>query len=137
MQTAVPALFAFMGSASSSVGLSAWRWACASSHCENRCFHIGQRKQIIRTHLLSETSSDYVGLVPVVGLEPTRCRHQRILSPSRLPIPSHRRIRSSANYYITKRGRAQEKRKIFCPPPVEKRKIYRKPLDKPKTFMVK
>ena len=31
-------------------------------------------------------------LVPVVGLEPTRCRHQRILSPSRLPIPSHRRI---------------------------------------------
>ena len=30
-------------------------------------------------------------LVPVVGLEPTRCRHQRILSPSRLPIPSFRR----------------------------------------------
>ena len=35
------------------------------------------------------------GLVPVVGLEPTRCRHQRILSPSRLPIPSHRRICSN------------------------------------------
>ncbi len=31
-------------------------------------------------------------LVPMVGLEPTRCCHQRILSPSRLPIPSHRRI---------------------------------------------
>ncbi len=31
-------------------------------------------------------------MVPVVGLEPTRCRHQRILSPSRLPIPSHRRL---------------------------------------------
>ena len=31
-------------------------------------------------------------LVPVVGLEPTRCRHQRILSPSRLPIPSHRQV---------------------------------------------
>ena len=30
-------------------------------------------------------------LVPVVGLEPTRYRYQRILSPSRLPIPSHRR----------------------------------------------
>ena len=28
-------------------------------------------------------------LVPVVGLEPTRYRYQRILSPSRLPIPSH------------------------------------------------
>ena len=31
-------------------------------------------------------------LVPVVGLEPTRYCYQRILSPSRLPIPSHRRI---------------------------------------------
>ena len=28
--------------------------------------------------------------VPVVGVEPTRCHHQRILSPSRLPIPTHR-----------------------------------------------
>ena len=35
------------------------------------------------------------GMVPVVGLEPTRCRHQRILSPSRLPIPSHRHEFSS------------------------------------------
>ena len=34
-------------------------------------------------------------MVPVVGLEPTRCRHQRILSPSRLPIPSHRHEFSS------------------------------------------
>ena len=39
-------------------------------------------------------------LVPVVGLEPTRCRHQRILSPSRLPIPSHRRMRFIRNGYI-------------------------------------
>ena len=31
-------------------------------------------------------------LVPVAGLEPARCRHQRILSPSRLPIPSHRPV---------------------------------------------
>ena len=30
-------------------------------------------------------------VVPVVGLEPTRPRGQRILSPSRLPIPTHRR----------------------------------------------
>src|SRR5699024_7023761 len=63
MQTAAPALFAFMGSAFSSVGLSAWRSAYASPRYENRSFHIGQRKQIIRTHLLSETSSDYIGLV--------------------------------------------------------------------------
>ena len=29
-------------------------------------------------------------LVPVAGVEPARCRHHRILSPARLPIPSHR-----------------------------------------------
>ena len=92
MQTAAPALFAFMGPASSSVGLSAWRWACASPRCGSKWLRSGQRKAIIRTHRLSETGSDYIGLVPVVGLEPTRCRHQRILSPSRLPIPSHRRM---------------------------------------------
>ena len=32
-------------------------------------------------------------LVPVVGLEPTRCRHLGILSPVRLPIPPHRPTR--------------------------------------------
>ena len=32
-------------------------------------------------------------LVPVVGLEPTRYRYQRILSPPRLPIPTHRRLK--------------------------------------------
>ena len=31
-------------------------------------------------------------LVPVAGLEPARCRHRWILSPLRLPIPSHRQI---------------------------------------------
>ncbi len=31
-------------------------------------------------------------MVPKVGLEPTRYRYQRILSPSRLPIPSLRRM---------------------------------------------
>ena len=35
------------------------------------------------------------GMVPVVGLEPTRCRQQRILSPPRLPIPTHRQEFSS------------------------------------------
>ena len=34
-------------------------------------------------------------MVPVVGLEPTRCRQQRILSPPRLPIPTHRQEFSS------------------------------------------
>ena len=31
-------------------------------------------------------------LVPVTGLEPVRCRQRRILSPLRLPIPSHRQV---------------------------------------------
>ncbi len=31
-------------------------------------------------------------LVPVTGLEPVRCRQRWILSPLRLPIPSHRQI---------------------------------------------
>ena len=35
------------------------------------------------------------GMVPVVGLEPTRCRQQRMLSPPRLPIPTHRQEFSS------------------------------------------
>ncbi len=31
-------------------------------------------------------------LVPVAGVEPARYRYQRILSPPRLPIPTHRRL---------------------------------------------
>ena len=54
------------------LGLSAWRWACALPRCGNRWFRNGQRKQIIRTHLRLETSSDYIGLVRLKGLEPTR-----------------------------------------------------------------
>ena len=36
-------------------------------------------------------------LVPVAGVEPARYRYHWILSPARLPIPSHRRLRI---YYI-------------------------------------
>lgn len=32
-------------------------------------------------------------MVPTVGLEPTRCFHQRFLRPSSLPIPSCRRFK--------------------------------------------
>ena len=67
-----PRLFAFIWISSFSVVLLAWRSVCASLRCGNRCFRNGQRKQIIRTRLLLETSSDYIGLVPVVGVEPTR-----------------------------------------------------------------
>ena len=56
-------------------------------------------------------------LVPVVGLEPTRCRHQRILSPSRLPIPSHRRIWcclcEQRVYCITLLGKSQVDSAVF------------------------
>ena len=47
----------------------------------------GFKKKILRFSI--HEKPEYFQLVPVVGLEPTRCRHQRILSPSRLPIPSH------------------------------------------------
>ena len=50
-------------------------------------------------------------LVPVVGLEPTRCRHQRILSPSRLPIPSHRLIFLQHSYCTTFDAKSQA---LFC-----------------------
>ena len=45
-----------------SSALSAWRRVCASPCWENRRLCNGQRKQIIRTHLRSETSSDYIVL---------------------------------------------------------------------------
>ena len=82
--------FLFIEFVSFSVGLSAWKLAFSSRRCGNGYLHNGQNKPIIRTHHQSETGSDYIGLVPVVGLEPTRGLAQRILSPSRLPIPSHR-----------------------------------------------
>lgn len=68
-----PALFVFMWLSSlNSVAPLAWRQTCALPRCESRYFHTDRKKPIIRTHLLLETSSDYIGLVPVVGLEPTR-----------------------------------------------------------------
>ena len=61
--------FTFIGPLSSSDGLSASRPAFASFRCRSGCFHIGQRKQIIRTHLRSETSSDYIGLEGTVKID--------------------------------------------------------------------
>ena len=41
-----------------------------------------------------------VPMVPVAGLEPARHRWRWILSPLRLPIPSHRHgMKSEHNYY--------------------------------------
>ena len=72
VSTAAPALFAFMESASSFGGLSVSRWACVPPRYGSGYAQTSQRKPIIRTHPLSEKGSDYMGLVPVVGLEPTR-----------------------------------------------------------------
>lgn len=47
-------------------------------------------QKIIRT-LTWCLGSYYSGMVPVVGLEPTRILLHRILSPARLPISPHRR----------------------------------------------
>ena len=44
-------------------------------------------------------------VVPVTGLEPVRCRQRWILSPLRLPIPSHRR--GWLTYYIAWRRQIQ------------------------------
>ena len=43
-----------------------------------------------KTKPLSRDTAKGLSFMPVVGVEPTRCHHQRILSPSRLPIPTHR-----------------------------------------------
>ena len=64
-------LFCAYGVMASSEGPSAWRQACALPRCESRYFHTDRKKPIIRTHLLPETSSDYIGLVSPAGFEPT------------------------------------------------------------------
>ena len=66
--TSVVILWAF-----SSVGLLAWKWEECGSRWGSRLARIARNKQIIRTRpRLGRTGSDYIGLVPAVGLEPTR-----------------------------------------------------------------
>ena len=50
-------------------------------------------------------------LVPVTGLEPVRCRQRWILSPLRLPIPSHRQGKS---HYTGRAAKKQEGKGFFC-----------------------
>ena len=55
------------------VALSVWNLALWVRHWGNRLVRISWNKQIIRTHFpRGKSGSDYIGLVPVVGLEPTR-----------------------------------------------------------------
>ena len=51
-------------------------------------------------------------MVPVVGVEPTRYRYHWILSPARLPIPSHRRITLVLYHIVFKKSRGFKK--FFC-----------------------
>ena len=53
-------------------------------------------------------------LVPVTGLEPVRCRQRWILSPRRLPIPTHRQVLA---YYSVLSAAFQEeilRHALFC-----------------------
>ena len=70
--------------------------------------------------------------MPVMGVEPIRCHHQRILSPSRLPIPTHRLVDS--DIIITALRRVVKpgggichflKKQIFLKKSVDKRPAHR------------
>ena len=64
-----------------------------------------------RNKRTSEQSGLCSDVVPVVGLEPTRYRYQRILSPSRLPIPS---LRQRMNFSIHWHKNQHYFKSIFC-----------------------
>src|SRR5690606_41793341 len=52
------------------------------------------RRRESSCHARKSRPRDAVGpVVPKEGLEPSRCRHRRILSPLRLPVPPLRRGR--------------------------------------------
>ena len=111
VKTAASAFFCVYGIIASSEGPSAWRQACALPRCESRYFHTDRKKPIIRTHFLSETSSDYIGLVPVVGLEPTRG-----ISPTDFESVTSANSITPARigYYTILPGRRQYPGRGFC-----------------------
>lgn len=49
-------------------------------------YDVGAKEKVPRTMKSSISELRPAKVVPTVGLEPTRCRHQRILSPPRLPF---------------------------------------------------
>ena len=66
----------------------------------------------LRAHIAPGISANEYArhVVPVVGLEPTRCCHQRILSPHRLPF-RHTGVRIAFILYYA----AFVKSSVFCP----------------------
>ena len=54
-----------------------------------------------------KTTYGDLSFMPVAGVEPARYRYQRILSPPRLPIPTHRLVLVN---YISKKNHCQVKK---------------------------
>ena len=87
------------------------------AHTYQRDTNVGKKKSSVHIQL-----SDWLrtlDMVPVTGLEPVRCRQRWILSPLRLPIPTHRQV---LNYYSALSGLFQEENlhlsgKSFTPRP--------------------
>ena len=73
----------------------------ASQHALSRYAGPGSPYRRVGTKKRRSPFGDLLFLVPVVGVEPTRYRYHWILSPARLPIPSHRR--EQGYYNIRKR----------------------------------
>ena len=91
-----------MGSRSITVGGSRPLMNLFTKHCTesdeyNGCEEVSRRRKRPDTESAAPSR-----LVPAAGVEPARYCYQRILSPSRLPIPSRRQnnfIQNSISYY--------------------------------------
>lgn len=79
--------------------------AVSAGHC--RDYRGDKEGRIERKTAFPDCPENAVSVVPVAGLEPARCRQRWILSPLRLPIPSHRQVRM---YY----SHPNEKSQVPC-----------------------
>ena len=85
----------------------------------------------------SETQLASSDVVPVVGLEPTRCRHRRILNPLRLPFHHtgtllrvyNKQIKNSRLFFFafgSRRRRARDEPQVHIRVPLDARHFLRK-----------
>ena len=80
---------------------------CAAGRCGHRpavirCGNAFSRRERQKTGQAARRLPCFL-MVPVTGLEPVRCRQRWILSPLRLPIPSHRQM-LPAHYTVNGAG---------------------------------
>ena len=84
--------------------LTAVRFECEPLCVPSLCNPIGHlRKGLVLIPTAKRegpTLWDLLFLVPVIGVEPIRYRYHWILSPARLPIPSHRHSTNDIVSYI-------------------------------------